>query len=167
MPKRTHSEIIAAAESPKKRGRPSKWLNNKRAILQAFADSPQNDPKLTELASLDLPHYTENMVKHLTRIGLTHFRRRDSLSLVTLLSLMSQLQEDRGYVWADLTTFFLDVSVSHAVKAAERGDDSNFAMFERLIHDFFPLMDCAEDRENCKFKAVPFETVATLLALEK
>jgi hypothetical protein len=52
------------------------------------------------------------------------------------------------------------------VRAAERDERENFAVFQRLIHDLLPLMDCAENDHDCKFKAVPFETVAVLLALE-
>jgi len=80
--------------------------------------------------------------------------------------MMSQLQDDQGYVWEDLTVFFVDVCLSHAVRAAERDERENFAVFQRLIHDLLPLMDCAENDHDCKFKAVPFETVAVLLALE-
>lgn len=141
----------------------AEWSEKRAAILEAFKAS---SPELTNLASLKLPPYANDMVEHLTRIGLTHFRRRDSLSLPTLLSMMSQLQDDQGYVWEDLTVFFVDVSLSHAVRAAERDERENFAVFQRLIHDLLPLMDCAENDHDCKFKAVPFETVAVLLALE-
>ena len=139
------------------------WSEKRAAILEAFKAS---SPELTDLASLNLPPYANDMVKHLTRTGLTHFRRRDSLSLPVLLSMMSQLQDDQWYVWEDLTVFFIDVSLSHAVRAAERDERENFAVFQRLIHDMFPLMGCAEDPADCKFSPVPFETVAVLLALE-
>jgi hypothetical protein len=144
----------------------AEWPEKKAAIIEALKAPYPSPEELTELASLDLPQYTEGFVKSLTRVGLTHFPRRDSLSLVALLSMMSQLQDDQGYVWEALATFFIDVSVSHAVRAAERGERENFAVFQRLIHDLYPLMDCAEDPDNCKFKPVPFETVAVLLALE-
>jgi hypothetical protein len=80
--------------------------------------------------------------------------------------MMSQLQDDQGHVWEELATFFIDVSLSHAVRAAERDERENFAVLQRLIDDLYPLMDCAEDPDNCKFQPVPFETVAVLLALE-
>lgn len=142
----------------------TEWHEKQAAILEAFQAS---SPELTKLASIDLPQYTEDLVKCLTRQGLTHFRRRDSLSLAVLLSMMSQLQENQGYVWEDLVVFFIDVSLSHAVRAAERDERENFALFQRLLRDLYPLMGCAEeDPDKCKFQPVPFETVSVLLALE-
>ena len=132
-------------------------------IINALKNDP---PELTELATLKLPDYASKMVKHLTRNDLTHFRRRDDdISLVALLSMMSRLQSDQGHVWPQLATLFADVSVSKAVSAAENDDEDGFCIYERIIHDFFPLMDCAKKKENCKFKPIPFESIIALFAL--
>jgi hypothetical protein len=133
------------------------------AIINALKNDP---PELTELAKLKLPDYTSNLVKALTRQDLTHFRRRDDLSLGELLNMMSKLQEDVGHVWPQVATLFMDVSVSKAVSAAENDDEKGFCIYQRLIHDFCPLMDVdPDDPENCKFKPIPFETTAVLFAL--
>ena len=82
--------------------------------------------------------------------------------------MMSRLQSDQGHVWPQLATLFADVSVSKAVSAAENDDEDGFCIYERLIHDLYPLMDVdPDDPENCKFKPVPFETTVVLFALMK
>ncbi len=120
---------------------------------------------MTELATLKLPDYASEMVKHLTRTGVTNFRRRDDISLGALLSMMSKLQAMEGHVWPQVASLFADVSLSKAVSAAENDDEDGFCIYERIIHDFFPLMDCAKKKENCKFKPIPFESIIALFAL--
>ena len=136
--------------------------------LQAIITVLKNDPPkhMTELATLKLPDYASEMVKHLTRTGVvTDFRRRDDISVVALLSMMSKLQAMEGHVWPQVATLFMDVSLSKAVSAAENDDEEEFSIYQRVIHDFFPLMDCAKKKENCKFKPIPFESIIALFAL--
>ena len=69
-------------------------------------------------------------------------------------------------MWPQVATFFIDVSVSKAVSAAENDDEEGFRIYQRLIHDLYPLMDVdPDDPENCIFKPIPFETTAVLFAL--
>ena len=135
--------------------------------LQAIVTVLKNDPPehVTELATLKLPDYAGEMVKHLTRTGVTNFRRRDDISLGALLSMMSKLQAMEGHVWPQVASLFVDVSLSKAVSAAENDDEEEFCIYQRIIHDFFPLMDCAKKKENCKFKPIPFESIIALFAL--
>lgn len=132
--------------------------------LQAIITVLKNDPSkhMTELATLNLPDFTREMLKHLKRQGLTHFRRRDDISVVALLSMMSKLQAMEGHVWPQVATLFMDASLSKAVSAAENDNEEEFCLYQRIIHDFFPLM---EKKENCKFKPIPFESIITLFAL--
>ena len=137
--------------------------HNLQAIITVLK-KPRLEP-LTELATLKLPDYASEMVKHLTRKGLTNFRRRDDISVGALLSMMSKLQAMEGHVWPQVASLFVDVSLSKAVSAAENDDEEEFCIYQRIIHDFFPLMDCAKKKENCKFKRIPFESIITLFAL--
>jgi hypothetical protein len=137
--------------------------HNLQAIITVLK-KPRLEP-LTELATLNLPDYASEMVKHLTRTGVTNFRRRDDISVGALLSMMSKLQAMEGHVWPQVASLFVDVSLSKAVSAAENDDEEEFCIYQRIIHDFFPLMDCAKKKENCKFKSIPFESIITLFAL--
>ena len=135
--------------------------------LQAIITVLKNDPPkhMTELATLKLPDYASEMLKHLGRQGLTHFRRRDDISVVALLSMMSKLQAMEGHVWPQVASLFVDASLSKAVSAAENDNEEEFRIYERIINVFFPLMDCAKKKENCKFKPIPFESIIALFAL--
>jgi hypothetical protein len=144
-----------------------------REMAQAMAHKiiralKNDDTELTELEKLKLPDYTSDMVKNLTRQDLTHFRRRDEFPLGGLLGMMSKLQADVGHVWPQVATLFIDVSVSRAVSAAENDDEVGFYIYQRLIHDLYPLMDVdPDDPENCKFRPIPFETTVVLFALKE
>lgn len=137
---------------------------NLQAIITVLK-KPRLEP-LTELATLKLPDYASEMVKHLTRTGVvTDFRRRDDISVVALLSMMSKLQAMEGHVWPQVADLFVDLSLSKAVSAAENDDEEEFRIYQRIIDAFFPLMDCAKKKENCKFKPIPFESIIALFAL--
>jgi len=69
--------------------------HNLQAIITVLK-KPRLEP-LTELATLNLPDYASEMVKHLTRTGVTNFRRRDDISVGALLSMMSKLQAMYGH----------------------------------------------------------------------
>ena len=137
--------------------------HNLQAIITVLK-KPRPEP-LTELATLKLPDYASKMVKHLTRAGVTDFCRRDDISGVALLSMMSKLQAMEGHVWPQVADLFVDLSLSKAVSAAENDNEEEFCLYQRIIHDFFPLMDCAKKEENCKFKPIPFESIFALFAL--
>lgn len=137
--------------------------SNLQAIITVLK-KPRDEP-LTELDTLNLPDFTTEMLKHLGRQGLTHFSRRDDISVVALLSMMSKLQADEGHVWPQVATLFMDVSLSKAVSAAENDNEEEFCLYQRIIYAFFPLMDCAKKKKNCKFKPIPFESIITLFAL--
>lgn len=137
---------------------------NLQAIITVLK-KPRPEP-LTELATLKLPDYASEMVKHLTRTGVvTDFRRRDDISVVALLSMMSKLQAMEGHVWPQVADLFVDLSLSKAVSAAENDDEEEFRIYQHIIDVFFPLMNCAKKKENCKFKPIPFESIITLFAL--
>lgn len=135
--------------------------------MEAIITALKNDhpPELTELATLKLPDYASEMVKHLTRTGVTNFHRRDDIFLGALLSMMSRLQSDQGHVWPQVASLFVDVSVSKAVSAAEKDDEAEFCIYQRIIHDFYPLMDDAEQEDNCRFKPIQFESIIVLFSL--
>lgn len=138
--------------------------HNLQAIITVLK-KPRPEP-LTELATLKLPDYASEMVKHLTRTGVvTDFRRRDDISVVALLSMMSKLQAMEGHVWPQVADLFVDLSLSKAVSAAENDDEEEFRIYQHIIDVFFPLMNCAKKKENCKFKPIPFESIITLFAL--
>lgn len=137
---------------------------NLQAIITVLK-KPRPEP-LTELATLKLPDYASEMVKHLTRTGVvTDFCRRDDISVVALLSMMSKLQAMEGHVWPQVADLFVDLSLSKAVSAAENDDEEEFRIYQHIIDVFFPLMNCAKKKENCKFKPIPFESIITLFAL--
>lgn len=137
--------------------------HNLQAIITVLK-KPRPEP-LTELATLKLPDYASEMVKHLTRTGVTDFCRRDDISVVALLSMMSKLQAMEGHVWPQVADLFVDLSLSKAVSAAENDDEEEFRIYQHIIDVFFPLMNCAKKKENCKFKPIPFESIITLFAL--
>lgn len=138
--------------------------HNLQAIITVLK-KPRPEP-LTELATLKLPDYASEMVNYcLTRAGVTDFCRRDDISVVALLSMMSKLQAMEGHVWPQVADLFVDLSLSKAVSAAENDDEEEFRIYQHIIDVFFPLMNCAKKKENCKFEPIPFESIITLFAL--
>jgi len=79
---------------------------------------------------------------------------------------MSNLQEKEGSVWPQIAMLFADLSISKAVSAAESGDEYEFSVFQRVIHDLFPLKDTSIDIEdNCKFNTKTGVALILLLLL--